>query len=131
LPDACGCYNVSPQELAAPVRQLVQLGVTHFGTCCGGSAAHLAAIADAATKCGERPVNNDHWSNRLTNLTADSRHVYAADTPDRGSFTVDSQNALDTLSEEQFFMRGPLRLQIHDQWREQTLRLYHGIPRIA
>lgn len=40
-------YNATPEYLAGYARQLVEVGVTVIGACCGSTPAHIKAIADA------------------------------------------------------------------------------------
>ncbi len=46
LPDARGCYPVTPQVFAEAVVRLIALGVRLVGGCCGTTPAHIRAAAD-------------------------------------------------------------------------------------
>lgn len=44
MPDENGRYPLSPEEMAAQMRPLLEAGVTIIGGCCGNTPAHIAAM---------------------------------------------------------------------------------------
>ena len=54
LPDAKGCYNLSPQQFAEGVCQLIARGASVVGGCCGTSPDYIASLVSAAK--GKAPI---------------------------------------------------------------------------
>lgn len=51
LPDSCGCYHESPQQMAQTISHYLQSGkVSIVGGCCGTTPAHIVAIAEVASR---------------------------------------------------------------------------------
>lgn len=65
LPDSCGCYHESPQQMASTISRYLKSGrVAIVGGCCGTTPAHIAAIADVASrfKPGAGSNANGHFT---------------------------------------------------------------------
>ena len=71
LPNALGGYDLSPVEMAAPMRDWAKLGLVNMvGGCCGTTPDHIQAIKKAVQKCPPRIVPVVEPKTQLSGLEA-------------------------------------------------------------
>ncbi len=74
LPDEDGCYNETPERVAAKLAEFADAGwLNVVGGCCGTVARHIACIADAVRAIWQR--RDDRYSQIRTDATAKARKV--------------------------------------------------------
>src|SRR4029079_14075381 len=71
LPNALGCYDETPEQTAATLREFAESGLVNIvGGCCGTAPAHIAAIADAVAGLAPRDPRERRRTLQLSGLAS-------------------------------------------------------------
>ncbi len=102
-PDRPGKYDMTPEKMAADMKQLVESGVRIIGGCCGNTPAHIAALREMLDAAGIPAVT----PREITDiLLADESKLYRLD-PENITFSEEFacdedllDNLMDALDDE-------------------------------